>query len=761
MADICTSEITVSGLPTKSVTLTPYRATVVREVRTTIQPGPNEITILGLDPNIITDSIRVEGTGSATITDIQTAVVPRGEQFDDVYPPEDEVASSDDDDEDDEDADSDGTYADDAELGRLREEIVRAEMRLAKARNKKIMTQTMLEFLDTYGRKMEPEHTDAAQVGEFLALYARQRSADATVHHDAIADEGNVERELGRLYARYVRREERHRKTRKAALKARRRRKQLALRKRTQLREQTERRRLERKKFWTENMGQVVVHLDGHLSVGTSVSSSGAEGNDDGFPVVLVLSYVLPRAMWASRYELGISTPSASAHMVYRAEFFNFSAETWQDTRVTLSTSEASWSRLDEVVPSLTPWHIRLEPLQKDINDKSSWNRILDDKSKFNSGITTAQIQPMATKPLFGGSSQQQAQTGLFGRPAQQSPPSTGGLFGSARTQNDSSSQGGSSFGAGQNQTPPPPSAGLFGAAPSQPLGVFGNAPAQGQAQQPVAFGQGAPQPSPATVEQVAQPQPNPPPDTHEHDDGDQTIDCQSLEHHDSVKQDYGMTTTYELQGSRTIVPSNIGRRHVLAELDLKDVTLSHIIVPKRRPAAFLRARIKNTSSTKFLRGRLGLTVDGIFLGTCTLDNCRHDDDFQVSLGIDPSILVAYAKPMVRRVTGGFFAKEDAAVFRRSCWVKNTKSIPVDVIVSDQVPVSQDEKLRVNIVEPKGLENKDGAQAMIEMMEDTGHGTATMVKDGEIKWTIRLEPGKDFRVVLEYETRAPLGSEVV
>lgn len=37
MADIFTSEIAISALPTKSVTLTPHRATVVREIHTTIQ----------------------------------------------------------------------------------------------------------------------------------------------------------------------------------------------------------------------------------------------------------------------------------------------------------------------------------------------------------------------------------------------------------------------------------------------------------------------------------------------------------------------------------------------------------------------------------------------------------------------------------------------------------------------------------------------------------------------------------------------------
>ncbi|KAL4893822.1 hypothetical protein BDV59DRAFT_24386 [Aspergillus ambiguus] len=743
MADISTSEIEVSSLSTKSVTLTSYKATVVREIRTTIQPGPNEITLLGLDPNINTDSIRVEGTGSATITDIQMAIVARGEQFDDVYPP-DEAATSDDngsDDEDDEESSSQDaestSHEDRAELHRLRQEIARAEARLAKARNDKVMTQTMLEFLDTYGRNMQPEHTNAEQVGEFLALYARQRSADATVHHAAIADEAELEQKLARLHARRLRREEKNKKAREAALKMVRRRKQLVLRKKVQQRERNERRRLEHKKFWTVNMGQVVVHLDGHAvtPAGTPVSGSEAEDNEDGLPVVLVLSYVLPRAMWASRYELSIvSTPSASAHLVYRAEYFNTSAETWQDTRVTLSTSEASWSRFDEDVPSLKPWHIHLDASQKNVNDRSSWNRILDGDRKL----------PAAPKPLFTPGAPQPALTGsLFGAPAQQSAASTkSSLFGSA-----------------QNQAPPS-TGGLFGASAPQPTGGFG-APSTSQAQPPVAFGQAAPQPPLATVGEAARPPPAAPLDIQEEDEEDaQTVLSQTLEHRDSIKQDHGMTTTYELPGVRTIVPSTNGRRHVLAELDLTEVTLSHIIVPKKREAAFLHARIKNTSSMKLLKGRLGLTVDGTFLGTCTMNNCPPGDDFQVSLGIDPSILVTYAKPMVRRVTGGFFAKEDAAVFRRSCWVKNTKPIPVDIVVSDQVPVSQDEKLRVTIVEPKDLENKDGAEATIELPEHTGSGSARMMKDGEIKWTIRLEPGKDVRLVLEYETRAPLGSEV-
>jgi hypothetical protein len=138
------------------------------------------------------------------------------------------------------------------------------------------------------------------------------------------------------------------------------------------------------------------------------------------------------------------------------------------------------------------------------------------------------------------------------------------------------------------------------------------------------------------------------------------------------------------------------------------------------------------------------MTVDGTFLGTNALPNCAPNDAFNISLGVDPSILVSYAKPSVRRVGGGFFSKEHTAVFRRTCWVKNTKSIAVDLIVSEQ--------------EPKGLE-KEGDQAKMAM-EGKGSGSVLVAKNGEVKWMFKLQPGKDTRLTLEYEARVPPGSQV-
>ncbi|KAL5362101.1 hypothetical protein BJX96DRAFT_153398 [Aspergillus floccosus] len=512
-------------------------------------------------------------------------------------------------------------------------------------------------------------------------------------------------------------------------------------------------------------MGRVVVRLDGDIATPVSEAApSGKNEEEEGRPVVLVLRYVLPRARWAPRYELSVRTPTASAHLVYRAEYFNSSAETWRDAAVTLSTSEAAWSRLDEEVPVLTPWHIRLDAMEA---SETAWNGILEKPVVKGGGSLFGPPPPprMKTGGLFGN-----APSGGFGN-AQ--PRSNLNVISNANT--NTSGGSGSLFGSRSQPPPPPPppppAQALFGVAQSQPAltpSAFG-APA---APQPAGFALGAPAPEDTEAQQpdptpssfgAAAPEPvvlaasaPPPGDTDAPEeileDDDYSILSQTLEHRDSVKHNYGMTTTYALPGTRTIEPSHHGRRHVLAELDLHDVTLSHLIVPKKRAAAFLRARVKNTSTVKLLRGRVGLTVDGIFLGSSMLGACAPDANFQVSLGVDPAIAVAYAKPLVRRVPGGFFASEDAALFRRSCWVKNNKGVAVDLVVSDQVPVSQDEKLRVNLVEPK-LENKEGMSVKIKMDKETGSGEATMLKDGEVKWAIRLEPGKEFRVVLEYETR--------
>ena len=59
-----------------------------------VKPGSNEITIHGITPTADENSIKVEGTGAAIITDMTIDLEDNHEIFDDVYPSDSEDEGS-------------------------------------------------------------------------------------------------------------------------------------------------------------------------------------------------------------------------------------------------------------------------------------------------------------------------------------------------------------------------------------------------------------------------------------------------------------------------------------------------------------------------------------------------------------------------------------------------------------------------------------------------------------------------------------------
>jgi hypothetical protein len=100
----------IRDLATSSVTLSPSRAQVVREVKNVPLRPNTQITIIGLSPTVDEQSIRVEGIGaSAIITDMVVENRPNRDIFADCYP---EFYMSDDSDEDLDEEDDAGNASD-------------------------------------------------------------------------------------------------------------------------------------------------------------------------------------------------------------------------------------------------------------------------------------------------------------------------------------------------------------------------------------------------------------------------------------------------------------------------------------------------------------------------------------------------------------------------------------------------------------------------------------------------------------------------
>ncbi|KAI9793899.1 MAG: hypothetical protein M1816_007151 [Peltula sp. TS41687] len=215
-----------------------------------------------------------------------------------------------------------------------------------------------------------------------------------------------------------------------------------------------------------------------------------------------------------------------------------------------------------------------------------------------------------------------------------------------------------------------------------------------------------------------------------------------TLAFQESSRESHGLITTYGLPGLRTLGPGHLKRRHLIADLSLTSISLSYMLTPKLRTAAFPKAQIRNTSSITLLRGR-----------------AVH------SSSRNRAINVTYAKPTVRRSLGGIFNKEESMVYTRAITVANNKqqNEPVELVVLDQIPDSEDEQLRMTIVEPSALRNVGDRVKTGEPVtagQQWGKAIATLKKDGEVVWNVTLNKGARCRLPLEYEAKIP-ASEII
>jgi hypothetical protein len=717
-------------LTTKSVTLYPSRAHVVREIpNITLQSGQNEVEIYGLGPMVDEDSIQIEGRGQATITDITIDLVPNRESFFDKYPEEDEES----DDDDDDDLDDELPEA----VRKLDQEIEEITMKAAAAREAENSAKQQLVTLDKHVSTMHAKDHDASSAAAMVNMYNKERDRIYLASSKSGSEAKKLEEQLGKKQLARLRANKDAQKKKLKTQKAKAKEREKRERQRADKRAEAARIRKEHEKFWPNKVYKVVVRLETTVDTPNSsrrnsldsVTLSKATPEDlnkirvsSKLEVSLSMSYITNSAFWTPRYDFKIDTVQKSATIVYRAELSNGTSETWKDAKIILSTSQTSFSGLDDKVPTMHPWRVRVGKSWEAGNSVQSTEemsrRVVATKSKakrMNMGFSVGRSS--SPRPSAAPQAQQllsQAESLQQGIPMQSQVQALGG---------------------GGNQP-------WTNHAPGTRFYPDGNSPQH--------FG--------------AVHVPSQEPDM---DDGvAEEVDDEALDFEESTWEDCGLTATYDLPGARTLAPSSLPRRHKIATLQASNIAMSHIAVPKLKAAAYLRCKIRNPSgSVTLLKGQAGITLDGSFLGTTPLDRISPNQFFTIPLGVDPAIHISYPKPASHRSTQGLFSKENATLHSRSALITNTKATTVELLVLDQAPVSQDEKLRVDIVEPRGLVKpgdavKAGAPAT-EGKAAWGKATATLKKDGEVAWLVIIEKGQSCVLKLAYETKLPSSDAVV
>ncbi|KAH0428114.1 hypothetical protein CcaCcLH18_09242 [Colletotrichum camelliae] len=756
--DIEKKEYHVRDLPTRTVTLFPSKAQVVRDLKQlALKPGTNEVTIIGLTPTVDDSTIKVEGTGSAIISDIAIELLPNRDIFEETYPEIDSDVS--DDDQDDVDTE---TYEipDSSALQAARAKVVKLEDEESQAREILDCAAKRLAILDAHCKVLdEKKNVDVVQL---MTAYRAEREK---VFQDRMAGttrqrENNTRlKEAREEVSRLLRLKQKEEKPLK-------RQQTLALKKQTQenvkkwrkaedRRKEKERVRQERERFWPKVCYAVRVTLEAHVftpmsSRRTSVSSDTAQPfnptaeteTEADLTCDLSISYITAAASWSPSYDLQLSTTNNTATLCYDASITNETSETWSNCKVVLSTSQTAFSGLEQEIPELKQWNIKLAPR---VGGSVGGRNILNSREERAQREAWRKTQETSTQSHV-------KRAELFGVEAV-----AYAAFEAVREECEEESDEDMGFGLYDDPLPAPGRAGFD----NVEMAVANRCARKSR--QSVGSMVGSAIKSAARRKESHEPIP-------QYSASPQDLMDAALDFEESTIEETGLTTTYDLPGTKTLPPRPTASKQRVARLTFSGVVFNHTVVPKYKPVAFLKAKLRNSSRLSLLKGDAGLTLDGTFMGRTTLPRCSAGDSFTLGLGVDPAIMVSYPVANVRRATTGFFSKENSSVYSRSITVANTRAAagkPVSLLVLDQVPVSEDERLKVDILDPKGM-LVDGAGVASGLpgrgeKEDVKWGTATSMlkKGGQVEWEVSLNAGKAVKLGLEYVVAMPSGDSAV
>ena len=125
------------------------------------------------------------------------------------------------------------------------------------------------------------------------------------------------------------------------------------------------------------------------------------------------------------------------------------------------------------------------------------------------------------------------------------------------------------------------------------------------------------------------------------------------------------------------------------------------VIAPKSDTQAYLVAEIKNTFEMPLLQGNSVLFVDDQLVGRSYLNKTPVGESIELSLGVNENITVERIPGKQNEEDRGIFGKRTKISRQYFTTVENHSGLEQRIVLKDQFPVSQNEKIEVKTFAPE------------------------------------------------------------
>jgi uncharacterized protein (TIGR02231 family) len=177
--------------------------------------------------------------------------------------------------------------------------------------------------------------------------------------------------------------------------------------------------------------------------------------------------------------------------------------------------------------------------------------------------------------------------------------------------------------------------------------------------------------------------------------------------------------------------------------VEVTDYTLpaafKHYSIPKSEKEAFLLARISGWEQLDLVEGPANVYFGGSYVGQSYIYTRSLDDTLDLSLGRDKKVMVSRTrlKDFNSKSFSGANKKETQSY---EIVVKNNRKVPVTIDIEDQLPVSQNSEIIVEVEELSKAKKDDAT--------------------GKLTWTYTIAPGEQQKIILTYSIKYPKNKTV-
>lgn len=195
---------------------------------------------------------------------------------------------------------------------------------------------------------------------------------------------------------------------------------------------------------------------------------------------------------------------------------------------------------------------------------------------------------------------------------------------------------------------------------------------------------------------------------------------------------DHVISAEFKIDLPYSIKSNNEKHMVLISNTDL-NATFKYYTAPKMDASVYLVALISKLDELQLIPAKANIFFDGTYIGETYLDPSNMNDTLSLSLGRDPNILVKKTllkKDNKEKIIGTYIEKTLAYNIE----IKNLKSTNVTVVVQDQIPITQNTDITIE------LENSSKAKVNS--------------KTGLMEWEITLKPKEaknlDYRYKVKY-----------